>query len=57
MQRLFLDNRNIMFFEDINKIRLIDIQPAVQREFSKKLLKNESIYYRDGEFIKYKMLI
>ena len=57
VQKSILESRNMMILESINKIRFMDISPTVQRQFAKPLTRTEGLYYKEGAFEKYKLLV
>ncbi len=57
VQKSVIESQNIMFLDSINQIRIIEIQPSTRREFAKPLTKTEGLYYKDGDYRKYKLLV
>lgn len=57
VERSVMEARDILFMDSINQIRLMDIQPGTKREFGKPLTKTEALYYKNGDFQKYKLLV
>ena len=57
VQKSVIESRNVMFLDSINQIRIMETQPSAKREFAKPLIKTEGLFYKDGEFKKYKLLV
>ena len=57
VQKSVIESQNIMFLDSTNQIRIMELQPSTRREFAKPLTKTEGLYYKDGDYRKYKLLV